>query len=471
VLVQAGSYTGGVSLNRAITLQAEPGVTVNGNNGGQAVVVQCSDCSVVGFTFVDFEYGIGADSITGRNRVILRNNIQRRTNYGFWISGDDWVVENNEVDRIIRRDPGGDADYGRIFGNRHVVSGNWFHGTRIPDELGPGPDYAHTDGLQYYNQNGEILRDVLIEENIFTDFVQGLFIGNETGNGSAVQRVTVRNNVFWGTDFQPAGNLLGSPSWGVYFGKNGPERQIVVENNIFYNCSNAIGILTGTDAIVRGNIVASSGTVYILEGTPPSNVTTTPGGNLLFGNNWIGEMSPSSDTTGVNPQFQSVGDVVGADGVPWTTDDGWRPLNPVAASFGPQTSLGGGGGGGGASGDGGGGGGGGCFIATAAYGTPMAAEIGSLRVVRDTYLMDTALGAAFVDAYYRISPPIAGVVAESRVAKAVVRAALAPVVAVSGRTMPAAGMAISGLMIGLLTVPRFCRAYRTLRRRPPVTHR
>lgn len=348
VLVRAGTYTGGITLNRSVSLQAEAGVTVNGNNSGQAVLVQCSDCSVTGFTFVDFAYGIGADNITGRNRVTLRNNIQRRTNYGFWISGDDWTVENNEVDRIIRRSSGGDADYGRIFGNRHIVRRNWFHGTQIPTDLGPGPDYAHTDCFQYYNQNGEVLRDILIEENIFTDFVQGLFIGNETGNGTAVQRVTVKNNVFWGTSFEAAGNLLGRPSWGVYFGKNGPERNIVVENNIFRNCSNSLGILTGTDAIVRRNIVANGGSVYLLEGTSPSLVTTTPGGNLLYGNNWTGEMSPSTDTTNVNPQFQNVSSLVGADGRPWTTDDGWRPMNTAASAFGPQVILGGGGGGGGA---------------------------------------------------------------------------------------------------------------------------
>lgn len=346
VLVRAGTYTSGFTLNRSVDVVADPGVVVQGNNSGRAVSIQCSDCSVTGFTFNDFAYGMGADNLTGRNRVTLRNNIQRNTNYGLWISGDDWVVEGNEVNRIIRRDSGGDADYGRIFGNRHVVRRNYFHGTQIPTDLAPGPDYAHTDCFQYYNQNGEVLRDILIEENIFTQFVQGLFFGNETGNGTAVQRVTVRNNVFWGTSFQSAGNLLGSPSWGIYFGKNGPERQIVVENNLFRNCSNALGILTGTDAIVRRNIVANSGTVYVLEGTPSSLVTTTPGGNLLYQNNWIGQMSPSTDTTNVNPQFQNLNAVVGPDGIPWTTDDGWRPMNTAAQTFGPQVSLNGGGGGG-----------------------------------------------------------------------------------------------------------------------------
>ncbi len=346
VLVRAGAYTAGFNLTRSVQVVAEPGVIVSGNNSGRAVSIQCSDCSVTGFTFNDFAYGIGADNITGRNRVTLRNNIQRNTNYGFWISGDDWTVEGNEVDRIIRRSSTGDADYGRVFGNRHVIRRNYFHGTQIPTDLAPGPDYAHTDCFQYYNQNGEILRDILIEENIFTEFVQGLFIGNETGNGTAVQRVTVRNNVFWGTNFQSTGNLLGSPSWGVYFGKNGPERQIVVENNIFRKCSNALGILTGTDGIVRRNIVANGGTVYVLEGTPSSLVTTTPGGNLLYQNNWVGQMSPSTDTTNVDPQFQNVNAVVGPDGIPWTNDDGWRPMNANAQAFGPQVTLGGGGGGG-----------------------------------------------------------------------------------------------------------------------------
>ncbi len=74
---------------------------------------------------------------------------------------------------------------------------------------------------------------------------------------------------------------------------------------------------------------------------------------------------------------------------------------------------------------------GGCFIATAAYGTSMEAEIDVLRSVRDTYLLDNAVGTAFVDAYYRVSPYIAVYVAKSPVLAAMVRVALTPVIAVS----------------------------------------
>lgn len=76
----------------------------------------------------------------------------------------------------------------------------------------------------------------------------------------------------------------------------------------------------------------------------------------------------------------------------------------------------------------GGGGGGPCFIATAAYGTPMAAELDTLRSVRDSYLLDSAVGTALVDTYYRVSPAIADVVAQSPVLAAIVRMLLVPVV-------------------------------------------
>lgn len=114
-----------------------------------------------------------------------------------------------------------------------------------------------------------------------------------------------------------------------------------------------------------------------------------------------------------------------------------------SAIFGSNVTprVGGGGGGGGSSG---------CFIATAAYGTPMAKEIQALRDVRDTYLIDTALGSAFVDAYYRISPPIARMVSESPAAKTAVRVALTPVVTVSEWSMEAPGLVGMGALMVLL---------------------
>jgi len=72
-----------------------------------------------------------------------------------------------------------------------------------------------------------------------------------------------------------------------------------------------------------------------------------------------------------------------------------------------------------------------CFIATAAYGTPMAEEIQILREFRDQYLLTNPLGRAFVDFYYRVSPPIAEFITEHPSLKPIVRAGLVPAVAMS----------------------------------------
>lgn len=99
-----------------------------------------------------------------------------------------------------------------------------------------------------------------------------------------------------------------------------------------------------------------------------------------------------------------------------------------------------------AGGDSGGGGGGPCFIATAAYGTPMAAEIDTLRDFRDTYLLSNTVGSAFTDAYYRVSPAIADAVAQSPVLAAVVRVLLVPVIFLGKVAM---AMPVLTLFIGL----------------------
>ena len=87
-----------------------------------------------------------------------------------------------------------------------------------------------------------------------------------------------------------------------------------------------------------------------------------------------------------------------------------------------------------------------CFIATAAYGTPMAGEIDTLRTVRDTYLLQGVLGTAFVDTYYRLSPPVADVIAESSILRTGVRMLLAPVVAVSKVLLAAPYLGVLFLM-------------------------
>ena len=81
-----------------------------------------------------------------------------------------------------------------------------------------------------------------------------------------------------------------------------------------------------------------------------------------------------------------------------------------------------------AEGAGGGGGGGGCFIATAAYGSYLHPQVQILRDFRDTWLLTNAPGRAFVDFYYRLSPPVAGFIAQHETLRLLVRLLLVPVI-------------------------------------------
>ncbi len=86
------------------------------------------------------------------------------------------------------------------------------------------------------------------------------------------------------------------------------------------------------------------------------------------------------------------------------------------------------------------GGGGGCFIATAAYGSYVHPLVNILRAFRDTVLLPSALGNAFVQWYYRVSPPVADIIARHGSLSAAVRITL----------LPAIGLAWLCLKVGVL---------------------
>lgn len=72
-----------------------------------------------------------------------------------------------------------------------------------------------------------------------------------------------------------------------------------------------------------------------------------------------------------------------------------------------------------------------CFVATAAYGTPLAAEIGALRRLRDRHLRTNALGRAAVALYEAVGPSLADAIRDDEDLRAAARASLAPLVALA----------------------------------------
>jgi hypothetical protein len=73
-----------------------------------------------------------------------------------------------------------------------------------------------------------------------------------------------------------------------------------------------------------------------------------------------------------------------------------------------------------------------CFVATAAYGSLLATDVGMLRHFRDSILKSTVLGELAVETYYTFGPAVAGVVGESDLLRETARAVLAPIVRWAG---------------------------------------
>ena len=72
-----------------------------------------------------------------------------------------------------------------------------------------------------------------------------------------------------------------------------------------------------------------------------------------------------------------------------------------------------------------------CFIATAAFGSPLEPGVIVLKAFRDKFLLNFGWGRAFVDFYYRNSPKIADVVARNKSVKIIVKAGLYPLIGFS----------------------------------------
>jgi MYXO-CTERM domain-containing protein len=188
-------------------------------------------------------------------------------------------VERNEVNRLFQYGEG-DCDYSRFFGDRHVIRGNWFHGTDFT-EIGD----AHVDCFQTFDNNGETGQDVIIEGNYCTDFHQG-FMG-ESSFFHEIHRITFRNNVF-------AHGL----AWGICIGDMA---EVFVYNNTFahiaYHGFGARGA-SSTGHIIENNIFYDVETSYWVD----EGASMSGDYNMIFNSNDPSTIGPN-DIIGEDPLF------------------------------------------------------------------------------------------------------------------------------------------------------------------------
>jgi hypothetical protein len=87
-----------------------------------------------------------------------------------------------------------------------------------------------------------------------------------------------------------------------------------------------------------------------------------------------------------------------------------------------------------------------CFIATAAYGSPLHPHVEALREFRDAHLLTNAPGRAFVDWYYSHSPPAADWIAQHDSMRSLTRMAISPVVYAVVYPTAATGVLAGGIL-------------------------
>jgi len=315
ILVRAGDYSseGIISVNRGgttgniITIKSEPrrqavltrlninfpyirisGFEITNDLGitnGNGIVINGDNIEIIDNYIHHIDY-MGISVSGAKNNIYISDNYMYYIGFGMNINGNNWIVENNEIERLVQvvlMSAGGhDADYSRFFGINNIIRNNYFHGT-LQSEIGD----AHTDCFQTYNIGGSFAHNVTIEKNICTGFFgQGVIARTETTG--YLTGLKIKNNIF-------AGN--GANAWGV-MGQN--LEDVVIVNNVISNIRwYGVGLNDASDnAVIMNNIFYNiAGEVYYSQGANFNGDY-----NIIYGGGSTPHLG-THDLVGVNPLF------------------------------------------------------------------------------------------------------------------------------------------------------------------------
>jgi len=169
------------------------GFEITAERPATAVQLRGSHCEVLDNYIHDMMEGVAGSggnktsasgqrdySAVAHNRIAY--NKVYHSEYGFLLIGEDWLVENNEVERLFMYAPGrgfDDCDYTRFFGKGCTQRCNYYHGTRQREIKS-----AHVDCLQTFPGNGQSALGVLFECNVCFDFHQMCMVEKLAPNAS-----------------------------------------------------------------------------------------------------------------------------------------------------------------------------------------------------------------------------------------------------------------------------------------------
>ncbi len=228
-------------------------------------------------------------SAVEHNRITY--NKVYHSEYGFILGGNDWLVEDNEVNRLFMYAPGtkyDDCDYSRFFGKGCVERRNYYHGSKQKEIK-----TAHVDCLQTFCNNGEIAQDLLFEDNACSDFHQMCMVESAPHIGS-VRNWTFRRNIVspnspamrggWGPDIIQTLNVtienctISTVNWAA-IGLRGKESTGgLIRNNILCDAERAV--IDGDSDFTSSNPVMEYNLTF--KTAPLADGTSLNGKDPLF---------------------------------------------------------------------------------------------------------------------------------------------------------------------------------------------
>ena len=367
MLVHPGDYservrmTGSGSVGFPIVFQAMGKVVLKGFDlVGDFITVDGFEITNNEKNCTGYVAGLGGITISGNNAVVTHNYIHDLAyagifNYnslkaskatvaynrivhcqgGIMIRGSNWLVENNEIDHVFPYCENWDTDYVRVFGQNHVIRGNYLHGSLlsdlIPDPNDAGNYIQHMDCFQSWAEDRPELysmENVLIEGNICLDSSQGVYV-NGRNYQSYFHDITIRNNVFArfvDRDLPRVGaaiSTLETPNSTIVNNTIALTGGGIVAGNTYRNP----GVLTIPNQVIKNNIIYGRKSAAM----EVNNLQPLDRGDVIDNNLYINRLGKSNtyvsgpnDVILQNPQFVDENNILGPDGIPFTEDDGLR---------------------------------------------------------------------------------------------------------------------------------------------------